>query len=206
MVFNLFNLPEENKTEEETYLFFDTETTGLPKDYKAPVTKLDNWPRLVQIAWLFYGKSGNLISEGSYIIKPEGFDIPIVSSNIHGITTEIAEKSGVPLDGVLSEFDKLVNKSTYLIAHNISFDEKIVGAEFLRKKMANNLPSKKTICTKDVSTNYCAINGKFGFKWPTLQELHNKLFGENFVESHNAIADIAATAKCFWELRKRGVV
>jgi len=29
------------------YLFFDTETTGLPRNWKAPVTDLDNWPRMV---------------------------------------------------------------------------------------------------------------------------------------------------------------
>jgi len=34
------------------YLFFDTETTGLPKNWKAPIEDLNNWPRLVQLAWL----------------------------------------------------------------------------------------------------------------------------------------------------------
>jgi hypothetical protein len=34
------------------YLFFDTETTGLPKSWKAPVTDVNNWPRLVQLAFL----------------------------------------------------------------------------------------------------------------------------------------------------------
>ncbi len=32
------------------YLIFDTETTGLPKNYNAPLTDADNWPRLVQLA------------------------------------------------------------------------------------------------------------------------------------------------------------
>ena len=34
------------------YLFFDTETTGLPRNWKAPVTHLNNWPRMIQIAWI----------------------------------------------------------------------------------------------------------------------------------------------------------
>lgn len=34
----------------ETYLFFDTETTGLPLDHKLPSTDTANWPRLVQWA------------------------------------------------------------------------------------------------------------------------------------------------------------
>lgn len=36
------------------YLFIDTETTGLPKEYDAPYTDIDNWPRLVQLAWIVF--------------------------------------------------------------------------------------------------------------------------------------------------------
>ena len=32
------------------FLTFDTETTGLPKIFKADVSDSDNWPRLVQLA------------------------------------------------------------------------------------------------------------------------------------------------------------
>jgi DNA polymerase-3 subunit alpha len=33
------------------YLIFDTETTGVAKDFKAPPSTGDNWPRIVQLAW-----------------------------------------------------------------------------------------------------------------------------------------------------------
>lgn len=56
------------------------------------------------------------------------------------------------------------------------------------------------------TTNFCAINGAYGYKWPKLSELHYKLFRTNFDEAHNAAVDITATAKCFWELKKRGVL
>ena len=49
------------------YLFFDTETTGLPKNYKAPASDLNNWPRLVQLAYHLYDNDGNKISEGDHI-------------------------------------------------------------------------------------------------------------------------------------------
>ncbi len=32
------------------YLFFDTETTGLPRNWHAPASDLANWPRLIQLA------------------------------------------------------------------------------------------------------------------------------------------------------------
>jgi len=188
------------------YLFFDTETTGLPLNWKAPVTDLNNWPRLVQLAYLNYDSSGNKISEGDFIIKPNGFTIPKESSNIHGITHERALIEGVDLQNVLSHFHELINNSQILVAHNMSFDEKIVGSEFLRNGFQNSIPAKSKICTMQSTTNFCKIDGFYGYKWPKLSELHNKLFGFEFEEAHNAMVDINATAKCFWELKRIGVI
>ena len=55
------------------YLFFDTETTGLPRNWKAPVTDLDNWPRMVQIAWILTDGEGEQLDIADYIIKPGVF-------------------------------------------------------------------------------------------------------------------------------------
>jgi DNA polymerase III subunit epsilon len=188
------------------YLFFDTETTGLPRSWKAPVHELSNWPRLVQLAWLLYDNSGNLLLSTDRIIKPENFTIPDEASGIHGITHEKACREGVPLTAVLQEFFGAMGKAEVLVAHNMSFDENIVGAEFLRLKMPNPLPKKARICTMLKSTQFCKLDGPYGYKWPKLSELHTLLFSNSFAEAHNASVDIQATAKCFWELRKRGVV
>ena len=85
-------------------LFFDTETTGLPKNWKAPVTDLDNWPRLVQLAYLVYDFDGNLIHSCNEIIKPDGFTIPTEASNVHGITTEMAKQRGSDINDVFELF------------------------------------------------------------------------------------------------------
>lgn len=186
------------------FLFFDTETTGLPRNWKAPVSDVNNWPRLVQLAYLHFDKNGNRISGGDFIIKPEGFKIPTDASRIHGISNEKALKEGVLLSDVLKIFQNLIVDSEILVVHNMSFDEKIVGAEFLRLGMTNFIPAKKKICTMQSTTNFCAINGPYGYKWPKLTELHYKLFKTGFDEEHNAAVDINATAKCFWELRRLG--
>ena len=188
------------------YLFFDTETTGLPRNWKAPVTDLGNWPRMIQLAYLLADGEGNKLAGGDFIIKPVGFTIPDDAAKIHGISTERALREGVELLDVLREFQAAVAGAECLVAHNISFDEKIVGAEFLRNKMANTLPAKKMICTMQSSTDYCALPGPYGNKWPKLTELHQKLFQKGFDEAHNAAADIAATVKCFWELKRLGVI
>ncbi len=188
------------------YLFFDTETTGLPKNWRAPVTNVENWPRLVQLAFLSFDSKGTQLSSGDYIIKPDGFVIPPDASRIHGITTERAVQEGKPLLTTLEYFSKLVREAEILVAHNMSFDEKIVGAELIRAGMPNDLPSKQRICTMEKTTNFCAIEGPYGYKWPKLVELYYKLFGKKFREEHNAAIDIQATAQCFWELKKLGIL
>jgi DNA polymerase III subunit epsilon len=155
---------------------------------------------------LYYDRKGNLISSGDFIIRPVGFTIPEEASRIHGISTEKAIEEGEALLPVLQEFQTLIDESEYLVAHNLSFDEKIVGAEFLRNRMPDNLTSKRKICTMQGTTNFCKIDGPYGYKWPKLSELHYKLFRENFEEAHNAAMDIHMTAKCFWELKRIGKI
>ena len=190
------------------YLVFDTETTGLPLNYRAPLTDFNNWPRMVQIAWQIHDIKGDLIEVKNYIIKPEGFTIPYNSEKIHGISTELAHKKGLPLKEVLSFFTEALNSVEFIIGHNISFDNNIVGCEFLRSEMVNVLESKTSIDTKEESTDFCQLPGGRGgkYKWPNLSELYNKLFGESFAEAHNASADVEATTRCFLELIRLSVI
>jgi len=188
------------------YLFFDTETTGLPSDWNAPVSNLENWPRLVQLAYIFLNENGQVITKKNKIIKPSGFTIPSEASDIHGISQIIAEINGEDLDEVIREFDKYAQISTMIIGHNIEFDAKILGAEFLRLGKKNTLEEKRLICTMKNSTEFCKIEGYYGYKWPKLAELHNKLFGTNFDGAHNAMVDVEITAKCFWELKELNII
>ena len=188
------------------YLFFDTETTGLPKNWKAPVSDLNNWPRLVQLAYLLFDSNGNQISAGDYIIRPDGFTIPYSASRVHGITTERALREGLDISAVLDTFNSFIEQANFLVAHNMSFDEKIIGSEFLRNSMPNPIPSKRRICTMERTSYFCALYGPYGYIWPKLSELHYKLFKSDFDEAHNAAVDITITAKCFWELRRIGEI
>lgn len=187
------------------YLFFDTETTGLPKRWNAPITDIDNWPRLVQLAWITYDDQENMIDCRDVIIRPDGFVIPPEVSRMHGITTLMAQEEGISLQEAMEEFAKQIDSAELLIGHNISFDECIVGAEFERLRMMTTLFLKPKCCTMRSATNYCKLPGKKGFKPPKLIELHNILFGEGFDNAHNALADVEATARCFWELLRRGI-
>ena len=114
------------------YLIYDTETTGLPKDYNAPITDAENWPRLVQLAWQVHAKDGSLIEAQNFIVQPDGFDIPFNSEQVHGISTKKALEEGIPLQEALDRFTEVLGKSQIVAGHNIEFDINIMGAEYMR--------------------------------------------------------------------------
>ncbi|NRB60559.1 MAG: DNA polymerase III subunit alpha [Winogradskyella sp.] len=188
------------------YLIFDTETTGLPKRWDAPITDTDNWPRAIQIAWQLHDAMGNCIEHQDYLIKPEGFNIPYDAEKIHGISTELAQEQGISLQKVLEKFNIALSKTKFVVGQNVGFDVNIMGAEFVREDVANPLQELPVLdtCTEHTAT-LCQIPGGRGgkFKLPTLTELHQFLFNQPFAEAHNATADVEATTRCFLELIRR---
>src|SRR5690606_41974475 len=112
------------------FLIFDTETTGLPKRWDAPVTDTANWPRCVQIAWQLHDDMGRLIENQDYLVKPEGFNIPYDAEKVHGICTELAVEQGVELKEVLEKFSVALSKSKFVVGQNINFDVNIMSCEF----------------------------------------------------------------------------
>lgn len=188
------------------YLIFDTETTGLPKNWNAPITDTDNWPRCIQIAWQLHDEMGNLIESQDYLVQPDGFNIPYDAEQIHGISTALAEQDGVSLAEVLEKFNAALAKTKFVVGQNVGFDLNIMGAEFHRLSVANQLQELPILdtCTEHTAS-LCKIPGGRGgkFKLPTLTELHQFLFNLPFAEAHNATADVEATTRCFLELVRR---
>ena len=197
-------LPKGNPNSPQ-YLFFDTETTGLPYYAQIPAESVpDNWPRLVQLSWIITDDQGNITKEMNKFIIPEGFTIPEDATRIHGITTEYADYWGEKLERVLHVFNKSLKKADYIICHNTWFDTNVVCSEMKRMNIPTTIMEKKSYCTMLSGTDLCAIEGEFrGYKWPTLQELHSYLFRRKFSDAHDALADVKAVAKCFWEMRDR---
>ncbi|WP_417858069.1 DNA polymerase III subunit alpha [Xanthomarina gelatinilytica] len=188
------------------YLIFDTETTGLPKRWDAPITDTDNWPRAIQIAWQLHDGMGNCLEHQDYLIQPDGFNIPYDAEKIHGISTELAQEQGKPLVEVLEKFNKALAKTKFVVGQNVSFDLNIMGAEFVRENIANPLQELPVLdtCTEHTASLCQIPGGRYGkFKLPTLTELHQYLFNQPFAEAHNATADVEATTRCFLELIRR---
>ena len=192
-------------------LFFDTETTGF-YDKKLPVDHKDQ-PFLVELGYLLTTDYGEELVCANHIVHAcdkdgKTIEIPEQASNVHGITTETMKLCGIPSISALSAFSHLCKLANTVVAHNFLFDFNILNLEYARiDKLYVLRTHTNTICTMQKSTNFCELPGKFGkYKWPKLEELHEKLFSEGFVGAHNALTDVRATVKCYFKLVQVGVI
>lgn len=192
------------------YIFFDTECNGLPRNKNLSISATSNWPRMIQLAWLVTDEQGSILKSQSHIICPQGFIITDEVEELTGITTSRAKSEGNNLRTVLNEFmDDLVD-AELVIGHNIDFDKHVLGCELYRERLDyDTLLNKKSVCTMQRSTNFCAIpnpNSYYGgYKWPKLEELYQKLFNTTLSNAHDALSDVEATRKCYFELKQQGI-
>lgn len=190
-------------------LFFDTETTG--KANMRGSTTDAGQPRIVQFAALLTEDDGTERGSIDVIIKqPPGFNIPKEASDIHGITDEIAERCGVQLGSTLALFSNMLAVSEELIAHNVEFDVFVTGVGLFHISeikgsltCAERLSRVAKFCTMKSATNVCRLPGNYGsFKWPKLTEAHKHFFGEELTGAHDAMTDLRACKRIYFELQK----
>lgn len=177
-------------------LFFtDTETTGLPKDWRAPVTDSANWPRCIEVATIFVTKTDTIDSRFAhdFLIKPVGFEIPDEASKVHGITTAMAIEKGADGSVIFPQIHEQMLIADYVVGHNIRFDMQILNAEFHR--LGLSIIERPMLCTMNSGRGYSK-----GGKWPKLTELYRALFAKDFEDAHRAARDLAATEECFKEM------
>jgi DNA polymerase III subunit epsilon len=185
------------------YLFFDTETTGLPKD--------GHDARIVQLAALLTDHEGNPIADMNMIITPDGYDIPEGASAIHGITTERAIREGLPRIVVMNLFQSMVERSDMIIAHNMAFDYQCYVRECQAVDYPDAMIGKQTACTMKMATPIvqCPPTQRmidYGrghqYKNCTLQEAHVHFFGREFEGAHDALADVRACRDVFFAMKR----
>ena len=190
-------------------LFFDTETTGFTKYKDKDGNDLKNHGRMTQLAYMVVGFNGQIIEEYSTYIKPDGWFVPDEDFFIeNGMSTELCESKGVPVYEALRNLQEALKISKIKVAHNISFDNRIIMNEMIRCKITHQLfQFKMGFCTMYSSRKYVGALSKVGtLKMPNLTELHTKLFEVGFEGAHDALSDVAALKDCFFELVDRNLI
>lgn len=180
------------------YLVFDIETTGLPRRQNAALDHFDNWPHIVQLSWILYDENAAVLHSANYIVKPTDYHIPQSVTNTHGISHDYAVANGEDAKLVLGTFyELLIANKPILIGHNVKFDSQISQVEFLRHEIENVIKPLNHVCTMQMALKMMEGSAN---KFPKLSELHFHLFKEDFAGHHNAMADVKATARCFFEM------
>ena len=189
-------------------LFFDTETSDR-FNFKTQRYTDSDFPWVVQLGAILAEDSVPYI-EFNAIIAPDGRTITEGAAAVHNIPIELADRVGLPEELVMKIFIGLASKAEILVAHNYQFDSRLIGAMLHRngeKKLARKLVlSDNYCCTMEVSTELCRLPGPYGWKWPKLSELYKFLFNQQMIGAHDAMYDIRATMKCYYELKKRGYI
>lgn len=190
-------------------LFVDTETTGLPTRnwlrillHKKLYTR-SGFPRLIQIGWQLTDENDKTLSEYAAVVRPDGFEIPERSVKVHGITTEAAKITGVPVQEVLDHFSIALSKSDLIVAHNLHFDKGVIQGEMDKAGMAGTvspyLAKKHCFCTMEGTRSI------FG-KRPSLSLLYEMLFSETISGHHDALSDVKACRRCYFGLVHQGII
>lgn len=216
-------------------LIFDTETTGLfhtkdkPKEgikkARNPMVHPEDYPRVFQLAYIIVNELGEIQESFSEFIKPDGWIIPTERDEPdkpnfweeHNYSTSQCEEIGVPAIQAYTKFIEAIDKSDYLVAHNLSYDKPVILAEIKRYNIPLNKKKPKSLCTMRSTIDFVEAKHseenikKWPFlegknKFPKLSELHIKLFGKDFDGAHNAEMDLVATFDCMRELFKRGIM
>lgn len=175
-------------------LIFDTETTGLPKNRQPATNGPNNWPHIVSISWIVLDTDSNKeLRKCSYVVKPDGWDIPEESVKIHGITTQFANDNGFDLCSVMNEF--IMEKCDGWVAHNLEFDMGvIVNAVLWDLKTQFPVTPQRKFCTMLLSKPICKLPGNFknSYKSPKLKELYFHAFGRHPEEAnlHDSMYDV----------------
>lgn len=182
-------------------LFIDTETSGLPKKWNKPYDTPNNWPYVLQVAWLVYESNGTLVKEEDFFIQDDSIDIEPSAQKIHGITKEFLKQKGIDKQQVLSSLAKDIDQYCPLIVgHFLELDFHVLNAEYFRIKMPSPLMDKKHFCTM-LNTKHLVRNPAANYL--RLDDLYTLLFHGSLQQHHNALADVKATADCFFAMLQK---
>lgn len=188
----------------EYLLFVDLETSGRPDSLNHPVTAEDRWPYILQVAWQVYDTGGNLIKTENHYVYDERVVIDKDSQRLHGLSKDTLASIGEERKTVMRQLSRHLRRfQPTIVGHFVEFDSKMLQVAMKRAGLKNIVKDLPHFCTMAATSEY---SFQVNRTYPKLDELHLRLFQEKMENMHNALSDVKATARCFFELVKRGEI
>jgi len=180
------------------YLFFDTETSGK-YNFKLPATD-PSQPKLVQLGMQVLDEGLEEVAKWTTLVQHEKLFIEPEAEGIHGISKEMCDKHGLPLQVVLAVLKKYRANCKWHICHNEKFDRGIINAA-MASLGAQPFLETNGFCTMQALTPVLQLPGPRGHKWPKLSEAYKAATGKELENAHDAQVDITATIQVFKWIR-----
>lgn len=195
------------------YLFFDTETTGLP-DFNADLVDAKQ-PRIVQLAMLLTDNEGRELLTFKAPIIPEGYTIDETGRayEVNKISNAIANNYGISARQALAMFRMFESKAYLKVAHNYRFDGFLLKSEHARAGVEPLTPAIDRFCTMKAMTDIMKLEPTAamvaaGFsnkpKSAKLSEAYKYCTGKEIENAHDALADVKACKEVFFWIMKQG--
>lgn len=195
---------------------YDFETSGLPL-FKEPSDD-PRQPHIVQAAAaLVDSTTRKVLTSLNLIARPDGWKIPEDVAAVHGISTEHATAVGIDEATVVRAMHALWRNAHFRIAHNESFDARIMRIAL--KRYRSEIPGVddsvhevwkkgRAECTARRATPYCALpptermlmTGRVHHKTPKLSEAYRHFTGRDLDGAHSALADVRACLAVYWAI------
>lgn len=190
---------------------YDTETTDLPSNWASdPRHSPNEWPHIIQLAWMLVDTEDRFpkVQWSNLVQLRPGVRVNRSAQAVHGISRAEANKNGVTPQSARLSLLEAIDKADLAVCHNVDFDRRVMLAEACRSDDTQLLQvlNKPHFCTMLAGVDLCKIPGKYGMKWPKLNELHLQLIGEEFTGAHDALSDVMACARCFLWMEQAGLV
>lgn len=192
-------------------LAYDTETSGLPL-FDQP-SEDPRQPHIVQLAACLVDlDTRHTLASIDVIIRPEGWVIPDDVAAVHGITTERAQDLGVSESMALGMLLELWADGRPRVAHNESFDARIVRIALMRYEdgpLADRWKAGRAHCTQALSTQVLKLPptqkmlaaGRRHHKSANLSEAYKHFTGRDLENAHSAMADVQACISVYFAIQ-----
>ena len=193
-------------------LVFDTETTGLPSERNASIRDVDKWPHIIQISYILYDTDIDkvLCCVDNIVRLEDDVEISEKSIELHKITRTLSKRKGIHIRNAINDFNMVLENTELVVAHNLSFDKKMVMVECVRLNMKQKFTNGsgrgvREYCSMKNNVSLCKIekvgwDGEKYYKYPTLSELHNYLFGNSPENVHDSMADVLICLRCYCKI------
>lgn len=176
-------------------LIFKVQTYNEPIDLSAPISDLDNWPRVAGLSWVIVNDEGKLVRGFTFkLLHDVGkLDFP------EAVGVDLTN-NGIPATRVISKFLSDYDSCRTLIAHNLKRDYSILAAEAVRYRLQAKTRIETRICTQ---TDIEEIYGREG---RALSDLYYSLFEAEIDDDLGFQTEVTVLVDIVKELIERGIL